>query len=75
MATPQEQRDARPHAMNTGSVERGPAEPGQLGRAATPGAAAEPALGASAARGEEAPRRAARPSVPADPDLPSSDEP
>jgi len=79
MATPKEQRDARPHAMNTGSVQRGPAEPGQQGRAVTPGSMAEPAFDASA-RGHEGARRPSgetsrEASRPADPDVPSSDEP
>ena len=84
MATPKEQRDARAHAMNTGSVRRGPSEPGQQGRAATPGTSAEPTFDASPSSGREGAREDSRQdsrrgadsqSRPADPDVPSSDEP
>jgi hypothetical protein len=75
MATPKEQRDARQHAINTGSVQRGPAEPGQQGRAVTPGSMAEPVFGATARERESTRRPSGDPSRPADPDVPSSDEP
>jgi hypothetical protein len=74
MATSKEQHDARQHAVNTGSVQRGPAKAGEQGRATSPGAAAESVLGepAEVAGGSEGERTASRP---ADPDVPSSDEP